>query len=271
MGILYAEVIGDPIAHSKSPLIHKFWLEKLRMAGDYRATRIAARELPAYLANRCSDPSWRGCSVTAPLKQEAARLALDPTGICSRIGAANAIFRSPLGCGIGANTDIIGVASALGAPGLPWHRACVIGAGGAARAILEYLRASNAAQVSLIVRDVAKAAPVHGLVHSFSACADALAGADLVVNATPLGMGGTDPMPSAVLDALEKTQDQALIFDMVYSPVQTPFLRHAAQLGRRTVDGLAMLIGQAAPAFALFFGRPPPREHDAELRELLAG
>lgn len=270
MGPPYAEVIGNPVAHSKSPLVHRFWLEKLGIDGDYRAVRVAEGELRAHLRRRCGDPFWRGCNVTAPLKGAAARLAVDPTGVCARIGAANALFRSPLGCGVGANTDLIGVAEALEALPPSMNRVCLIGAGGAARAVLEVLRVRGGADVSLIVRDLAAGRRLHsGAVFGFDGAAAALAGADCVVNASPLGMSGAPAMPAALLDALAATAGHALVFDMVYAPAETALLARARTLGRRIVDGYAMLIGQAAPAFELFFGAPAPREHDAELRRRL--
>jgi shikimate dehydrogenase len=275
MGIPYAEVIGDPVAHSKSPLIHKFWLEKLGLEGDYRAERVQPSQLRAHLARRRADPFWRGSNVTSPLKARAAALVSDPTGLAARIGAMNAIFRSPLGRSLGANTDMIGIAAALGdAPG-PGHRACVIGAGGAARAALEYLRLRGTSDVRLIVRDLARGRIVHrafaagGTVHALDDSAVALAGAQWLINASPLGMAGRMPMPRAILDAVEGMDRQGIVFDMVYSPVETALLRHARALGREGVDGLDMLIGQAAPAFELFFGAPAPRQCDAELRAVL--
>lgn len=265
MAVPYAEVIGDPIDHSLSPAIHKFWLGKLGRPGDYRASRCTARELEAYLKRRCSDPFWRGCNVSAPLKAEAARLALDPTGICAVIGAANVIFRSPLGCGVGANTDVIGLAVAL-AEAVP-ARAVIIGAGGAARAALTVLRNRHAADVTLLVRDPRRVPATAAL--CLDNAANALDGADCLINATPLGMTGGPPMSGTVLDGLANMAPDALILDMVYAPVETALLRRAREEGRRTVDGLTMLIGQAGPAFELFFGVPAPREHDSELREQL--
>ena len=275
MGTAYAEVIGDPVAHSKSPLIHKFWLEKLGIEADYRAVRCRPDAVERYVRERCADPYWRGCNVTAPLKSEAAAVAVDPTGLCGRIGAANALFRSPLGCAVGANTDLAGIAAALDAPDRPANRVCVIGAGGAARAALEFLRLRATREVSLIVRHVEKARPIHaavaisGVVCGFDDCGAAMAGAEWVINATPLGMEGHPPMPASVLDLLGETMEYGLVSDMVYVPVETPLLRRARELGRRTSDGLAMLMAQAAPAFELFFGRPAPRQHDAELRAML--
>ena len=275
MGRPYAEVIGDPIDHSKSPLIHSFWLEKLGLQGEYRRRRVRRGELAAYLKESCRDPWWRGCSVAAPLKQEAAAAANDPTGVCARIGAANAIFRSPLGCGVGANTDVIGIAEALGAHPAPAASVCIIGAGGAARAVLEFLRVRGIGQLTVIAREPAKgrnllaAANMPDRVESFDQAADALSGAEWVINASPLGQIGMPPMPETILRALDRTRDDAVVFDVVYAPPETELLREARRTGRRTVDGLAMLVGQAATAFELFFGRAAPREHDPELRERL--
>ena len=275
MGVPYAEVIGDPIAHSKSPLIHKFWLRKLGLAGDYRAVRCSANRLPGYLAGRCADPFWRGCNVTAPLKREAISLAADPTDFCARVGAANAIFRSPLGCGVAANTDVLGAAAVLDGIWGSGTRACIIGAGGAARALMHFIEAWPPAAASLVVRDVARGKRVlkdfqiSGGVYPFDACEEALSGADLVINASPLGMTGMPSMPEPVLDRLAETEHEALIIDLVYSPLDTVLLRRARGLGRKTEDGITMLVAQAAPAFELFFGAKAPREHDAELRALL--
>lgn len=275
MGVPYAEVIGDPVAHSKSPLIHKFWLKTLGLEGDYRTHRLRAAALKAHLERRRADPFWRGSNVAAPLKARAAALVSDPTGLSARIGAMNAVFRSPLGRSLGANTDMIGIAAALGDAAAPGQRACVIGAGGAARAALEYLRLRGVSDVRLIVRDIAKGRNVHqafatgGGVHGLDDCGTAIAGAHWLINASPLGMAGRNAMPRAILEALEGMDESGTVFDMVYAPVETALLARAKALGRESVDGLAMLIGQAAPAFALFFGAPAPRDRDAELRAML--
>lgn len=269
MGFPYAEVIGDPVEHSKSPVIHRFWLDKLQLKGDYQAQRLTASELGAFLRSRCADPFWRGCNVTAPLKEAAAGLASDPTGICGRIGATNTIFRSPLGCGVGANTDLIGAAEAIGARAGE-GKICLIGAGGAARPVLQLL---SGEEVVVIARNLAKAEAVAkrfgAAFCAFEDAGYAIEGATCVINATPLGMAGMEPMPPRMIAALAATDHRAIVFDMVYAPLETPFLAEARRLGRPTADGLTMLIGQAAPAFEIFFGAPAPREHDAELRELL--
>lgn len=269
----YAEVIGDPIAHSNSPAIHRFWLDKLGIDGDYRAARIGAGEVRTYLSKRKNDPDWRGCNVTAPCKQAVmAHLdAVDPA--VRQIGAVNAIVASA-GRLRGTNTDVDGIAAALDVTEMPGDQVCVIGAGGAARALLHVLRERHT-MVSIIARDVERARLLQrefatsGIVCTFEDSARALAGADVVINATPLGMDGQAPMPQPVLDGLCEIEEHGLVFDMIYAPVETGLLRHAKELGRRTADGLTMLIGQAAPAFGSFFGRPAPRQHDDELRALL--
>lgn len=275
MNVPYAEVIGDPVAHSKSPLIHKFWLQKLGIAADYRATRVAPRELAAFLKQRRADLYWRGCNVTAPHKREAARLVGDPIGACAWLGAVNTIVRTPLGCEIGSNTDVQGIADAVGGLNLEGGRACLIGAGGAARAALCFLQ-SRSAHVAIVARDRRKGDALADKfagdteVHDFDNAAAAMRDASLIVNATPLGMTGQVSMSPNVLEGLAAARPGAAVLDMVYAPVETALLRAARERGLVAIDGLAMLIGQAAPAFEIFFGRPAPREYDSELRELLA-
>lgn len=272
MAVPYAEVIGDPIAHSKSPLIHKFWLEKLRLPGDYRATRVTTDELPSYLESRRSDPDWRGCSVTIPHKEAISPLLHE----CRMWGveAANCVV-SEQGRLIGHNTDVDGVAKALVGGVETWAPICVIGAGGAARAAIAELDLRAVYQFNLIVRDPAKGRRVverygeDGRIFGFEGAAEAMSGCVGLINASPLGMDGFDPMPEAILDSLPSLEPKAFVFDMVYAPVETRLLRRAAALGLTPIDGLTMLIGQAEEAFALFFGQPPPDGYDAELREFL--
>ena len=271
----YAEVIGDPIAHSKSPLIHRFWLDKIGHAAEYRATRVTARQLPQYLGQRRADPYWRGCSVTAPLKRLAAAAIGDPTGVCASLGAVNCVVRTPLGCTISANTDIAGLVEALAGVSVAGGKACIIGAGGAAWTALCYLVQHRVDEIAVIARDAAKAGTMRQIlarppafeVHGLADAALAMRGAGLVINASPLGMTGAPGMPQPLLDALPAG---ATLLDMVYAPVETELLAAARAKGMTAIDGLAMLVGQAAPAFELFFGAPAPRQYDAELRALLA-
>jgi shikimate dehydrogenase len=272
----YAEVIGDPIAHSKSPLIHRFWLDALGLEADYRLAHVRPEELADYIGGRSEDPDWMGCNVTIPHKQAVMPLLNMLQRQASRVGAVNCVYRMQ-GRLVGENSDVDGILEALGAngDGRSFGSACLIGAGGAARAAVHALETAGAREVRVIVRDSVKG---QALLDSFGvrgrACpvedaALAMAGANVVINASPLGMIGAAEQPEPVLAALAATAPGALVFDMVYAPLETALLRRAQALGRETADGLTMLIGQAAVAFRLFFGEPAPREHDAQLRALL--
>jgi shikimate dehydrogenase len=269
MTVPYAEVIGDPISHSKSPLIHKFWLGKLAIEADYRAVRVTVDDLPAYLAARRQDPDWRGCNVTLPHKAAVVPL-VDELRTWGSV-PVNCIV-SEEGRLIGHNTDMTGVSRAL-TEGTE-EPICLIGAGGAAQAAIAALDILSAYQFNLIARDAAKAAPLaepygeYGRVFGFDAAAEAVRGCEGLINASPLGMDGFEPIPETILTSLHLLRADAFVFDMVYAPIETELLRRAAALGLKTVDGLTMLIGQAEHAFELFFGQPPPA-HQAELRRLL--
>jgi shikimate dehydrogenase len=279
----YAEVIGDPIAQSKSPAIHGFWLNRLGLAGDYRACHIRPAELADYLRQRAADPTWRGCNVTMPHKQTVmARLdRIDP--LAARVGAVNTVVREDDGSLSGFNTDVAGFLEPL----QPWlarqhlfRMARVLGAGGAARAIVAALAERNVTIV-LAARDRAKAEALlveldpagehHAvdLAHFADAtdfAFDDRAGCfDLIVNASPLGMAGQPPLAFDISHA----PPGSVVYDIVTHPLDTVLLQDAREAGFRTIDGLAMLIGQAAAAFEKFFGQAPPREADAELRSLL--
>jgi shikimate dehydrogenase len=241
----YAEVIGDPIAHSKSPAIHNFWLESLGIEAAYLATLVT--DLKGYFRARRGDPDWRGCNVTAPHKQAVISF-LDHA---SPIGAVNCVVRDGDRL-IGLNTDVDGVNEALA--GADLGKVVLIGAGGAAKAARAAL--AHARDIVSITRQNIENVEL-------------VAGATLIVNATPFGMAHAAPMPEALLAALPSATPGATVFDMVYQPLDTAFLQAARAAGLRSVDGLHMLIGQARQAFRLFFGAEPPAEHDAELRALL--
>lgn len=264
----YAEVIGDPIAHSKSPLIHGFWLEKLGIAADYRATRVAPGDLASFFAARADDPAWRGCNVTVPHKVAALDHVPDPGGLRTSIGAINTVFRDDGGALVGTNTDAAGFVSPIAGLDLTGRPVAVVGAGGAARAVLFALARLGVGRVTLLNRTPLKGA---ALLAQFGLKGDALPltarlpAAALLVNTSALGMTGQPPLD---LD-LSPLPDDAVVYDIVYAPLETPLLAAAAARGLDTVDGLEMLIGQAALAFELFFGAAPPRDHDEELRERL--
>lgn len=264
----FAEVIGDPIAQSKSPVIHKHWLEQLGIEDDYVRTRVAADELTDFLDRRRADPDWRGCNVTIPHKETVISLLDRLDAGADAIGAVNCVVPRDGGLA-GYNTDIDGVAAALDSTPLEGRKAVVIGAGGGARAVVAYL-GRHQADVVVLARNPAKAQDLRSLAElellPLDSAERAFEGAAAIVNATSLGMIGADQMPEPLLDAVRSNAAYALLFDLVATPLQTPFL----SCGDRIVDGLTMLIGQARRAFELFFGRTPPQS-DEELRRLLTG
>ncbi len=176
---------------------------------------------------------------------------------------------------VGSNTDVDGLREAIAVNDEPTRKVVVIGAGGAARAAFSIF-SSGRTPVHVIARNAEKARAVldefdeiAAHLHDFGEVGSVLREADLVINASQLGMAGQPPMPAAILEGIATTAADALIFDMVYAPLETALLATAREERRLAVDGLTMLIGQAETSFVRFFGQLAPREHDAELRALL--
>ena len=267
-GIPFAEVIGDPIAHSKSPIIHRFWLQALGIAGDYVATQVAPGALAAHFRLRRDDPDWMGSNVTVPHKQAVFDVVDDRAGLRKTLGALNCVFGDADGGLVGTNTDAGGFLEPLETVPLEGRTALVIGGGGAARAVLLALASRDIGRVTIMNRtpDTGRA-----LLDQFGLTGDVLPmGAplppvDLLVNASVLGMVGQPPL---VVD-LTPLPAGAIVYDVVYAPLETALLAAARARGLTVIDGLAMLIGQAALAFEIFFEAHAPRERDAELRALL--
>jgi shikimate dehydrogenase len=281
--VIYAEVIGDPIAQSKSPAIHTFWLGKLGIEAGYRAAHVNAENLTDYLRARGADEVWRGCNVTMPHKQAVMPHLARLHPLAERIGAVNTIVREADGSLTGYNTDVAGFLEPL----RPWleqrhlfRMARVLGTGGAARAIVAALVDANVVLV-LAGRDRAKARTLldeldpggehhaadltHFADPSDFAFDDREGCFDLIVNASPLGMAGQPPL---AFD-LSHAPPGSVVYDIVTHPADTPLLQAARAAGLRTIDGLSMLIGQAAVAFEKFFGVPAPRAARRRARALL--
>ncbi|MGB7373548.1 shikimate dehydrogenase [Pontixanthobacter sp.] len=279
----YAHVIGDPVAHSRSPHIHRFWLERLGIAGGYSAHRVKMGELADYLASFRIDADWLGCNVTMPHKQAVIPLldAVDP--VAKAVGAVNTVIRQRDGRLKGYNTDVAGFLEPLTSELAKAHlfrMARILGTGGAARAVMAGL-AQNGVVLVLAGRNVNKAKQLiadlapQGQHHAVSLSHfadptdfpfdDRKNCLDIIVNASPLGMRG---QPELDFD-FSHAPPGSIVYDIVTDPVETRFLKNARAAGFQTVDGYAMLIGQAAAAFTYFFGERPPRHHDAELRDRL--
>ena len=289
MNRAYAEVIGDPIVQSKSPAIHGFWLKETGIDAEYRAEHVTSDNLGEYLASRRKDQGWRGCNVTMPHKQTVIPHLdrLDPPA--ARIGAVNTIIPEG-GALVGYNTDASGFLEPLRPILAETHlfrMARVLGTGGAARAIVSAL-AEQGMVIVLAGRDLAKARELldqlappsegsaieHHVVDiaAFASPTDFAFDEreyclDLIVNASSLGMVGQPPLDFDWSHA----PPRSVVYDIVTSPLETAFLQAGRRAGFRTVDGLAMLIGQADHAFRRFFSVEPPRHADGALRAKLAG
>lgn len=264
-----AFVIGHPISHSRSPLIHRYWLKEFGIPADYEAIDVAPEALEKFFA-RLRDGAFAGGNVTLPLKERAFALCDDVSEGARRIGAVNTLVLEPGEKGNqvhGRNTDLYGFLANLDnrAPG--WDsdigEAIVLGAGGASRAIVWALVERGIARLRLLNRTKAKAHelvaaldaefPGRATAHALDEFGDLAPAARLVVNTTSIGMHGTR------FDGLDlgRLPRHALVTDIVYVPLETPLLAEARALGLRTVDGLGMLLHQAVPGFEAWFGARP--------------
>ncbi len=269
-----AAVIGQPIAHSKSPVIHGFWLKQLGLEGVYKRIEVAPDDLDAFMQS-LSASGLRGINVTLPHKQSVIAHCDSLTSVATLVGAVNTIVVQPDGRLLGQNTDITGIRLPLSFQDWTGKTAVVIGNGGAARAALHSFRMMGVGKVRAMARQVSDLALLmkefgfdpsgaFGMWQSD----EALANADLLINATSLGMAG---QPQLDLDLGSLHQD-AIVFDIVYSSKETRLVETARAAGYRTIDGLDMLVAQATEGFELFFGARPPLDDNsqAELRKLMA-
>ena len=261
-----AFVIGHPIAHSRSPVIHRHWLERYGIRGDYRAIDVAPDDLRTWLG-ALEPTTVPGGNVTVPHKEAVhAWLGSERIDAAARaVGAVNTLWYED-GALRGGNTDGIGLTADLDARASGWReagRAVVVGAGGASRAIVHALKQAGL-EVSVANRTAARAerlADEFGLARGagLEALPGLLADAGLIVNTASLGMegtqGGTGDLP-AHLDP-RRLPEGAIAYDIVYVPMRTPFLTAAEKAGCRAVDGLGMLLHQAVPGFERWFGVRP--------------
>ncbi|MGJ4858398.1 shikimate dehydrogenase [Labrys sp. KB_33_2] len=266
-----AFVVGYPISHSRSPLIHGFWLKELGIQGSYERIAVEPAAFQAF-ATTLADRGFTGGNVTVPHKEAAFRLASVDDPVARDLEAVNTLWFED-GVLKGMNTDVAGFLANLDQEAPGWsdnlRRAVVLGAGGASRAILYGLIQRGAAEILLINRTLERA---EALARHFGSKVKALAwdqaetaleGADLLVNTTSLGMKGQPPLD---LD-LSHLPKSALVTDIVYVPLETPLLAAARRFGLATVDGLGMLLHQAVPGFEHWFGARP--EVTPQLRALV--
>ncbi len=257
-----AGVMGWPVGHSRSPLIHNHWIAQYGLVGAYVLLPVAPEKLEQAL-RALPALGFAGCNLTIPHKVAALACIdhLDP--VAARIGAVNTIVVHEDGSLMGRNTDGFGFIQSLLDAQPTWRATigpvCIVGAGGAARAAIVSLIEHGATEIRLVNRSAAKA---HDMAQEFGAVVraiawedrhDALNGVALLVNTTNQGMQG-----QAALDlCLDQLPASALVSDVIYAPLQTPLLAAAKARGNTTVNGLGMLLHQARPAFQAWFGVRP--------------
>jgi shikimate dehydrogenase len=264
-------VIGHPIRHSRSPLIHGHWLRHYDIPGDYARIDVLPETLASFILG-LESAGLAGCNCTLPHKEAVLKLCHVVTPAAATIGAVNTIWLQD-GRIHGDNTDVTGFAASLDQEAPRWRdrrgRAMVLGAGGAARAILEALILAGFEEIFIVNRTIDRAS---ALAAAFGARVFPLApermdamlpGIDLLVNTTSLGMAGQpdNPVETALLP------DHATVSDIVYVPLETPLVRAARARGLAALGGLGMLLHQAVPGFEHWFGLRP--EVTPELRKLI--
>jgi len=269
---IMAGVMGWPVAHSRSPLIHNHWIKKYQLSGAYGRFPVEPKNLEAAIRG-LSALGLAGCNITIPHKVEAMQYMdwVDPHA--QKIGAINTVVVQANGTRHGYNNDGFGYLQSLKEAHAQWRAdtgpVVVLGAGGAARAILVALLQEGATEIRLLNRTLDKA---QALAQEFGTSIqalpwsqrhEALAQAALLINTTNQGMHGT-PALDLTLDELPTT---ALVSDIIYTPLVTPLLEQARQRGNTTVNGLGMLIHQARPAFEAWFGIKPAAT--SEISDLL--
>ena len=267
---LMAGVMGWPVMHSRSPLMHNYWMAQQGLVGTYVPLAIKPGTLAAAL--RALHPlGFSGCNLTIPLKQEAMTIVDEVDDVAAKIGAISCVVVRSDGSLFGTNNDWLGFIGNLKEDGPDWRAdagpVAVIGAGGGGRAVCYALLREGASEIRLVNRTFEKAAAIASefggpiQVLPWDRRHDALEGVAMVVNATSQGMVGQPPLDLS----LDKLPQQALAADIIYTPLETPFLAAARQRGNRTLNGLGMLLHQGPPAWKLWFGIEPMVT--AELRE----
>jgi shikimate dehydrogenase len=270
-----AGIMGWPVAHSRSPALHGFWLERAGIDGAYVPLPVKPEDIEKAL-RALPLLGFRGCNLTIPHKEMALAVIDQVEPLGRRIGAVNTIVVMPDGSLEGRNTDAFGFRENLRQTAPEWHAdaapAVVLGAGGSARAVVAALQDAGGRDIRLVNRTTARAealardldsAATRITVHGWPDRERVLDGAGLLVNTTPLGMTGQPPLD---ID-LRTLPSAAPVADLVYVPLETPLLAAARARGHRGVDGLGMLLHQGRPGFEAWFGVPV--EVTPELRTAL--
>jgi shikimate dehydrogenase len=254
-------IIGHPVAHSRSPLIHGHWLAEYGLTGSYERVDVPPTEVPAFIA-RLRAGEFVGGNVTVPNKEIVLPLLDEASATARAMGAANTLWMED-GRLHGDNTDAYGFLAHLDACVPGWaertRTALILGAGGAARAVIHGLAERGVGRILLVNRsperavELAAAFPDVVEAHDWQDVASLVGGSDLIVNTTSLGMHGQPPLE---ID-LSALRPGTIVDDIVYVPLETPLLAEARRRGGIPVDGLGMLLHQAVPGFERWFGVRP--------------
>ena len=280
-------VIGSPIKHSLSPVIHNYWLKKYDIEGSYEAVEVSPENLKDFLLN-LPESDYLGCNITVPHKEKAweiisnSEIFEDSDSVASQVAkfmkAINTVTINENGRLVVTNTDFLGFARNLieHAPEFDYNNSIclIIGAGGAARAVAFALASMNVSHMVITNRTIEKSFEIKDLITEkfefpedkfdvveWKNRIDLVKHCNLIVNTTSLGMVGKDELDLS----LENLQDNSLVTDIVYNPLETKLLKSAADKGAKAIDGLGMLLHQAAPGFEAWFDKAP--EVDKNLRE----
>ncbi len=256
-----AFVIGSPIGHSRSPLIHTHWLKTFGISGTYTAIEVKEADLERFVTDLKRNGEFQGGNVTIPHKERICVLADELDELAEELGASNTLWMEE-GKLKATNTDGYGFTANLDDRASGWDRAShavILGAGGASRAVIQAVRNRGISEIHVVNRTLARAQEladrfgpkVHA--HPLGALDEVMQRAGLFINTTSLGMDGEGSLDIdfTVMD------EQAVVTDIVYIPLETPTLIQARQQGFMTVDGLGMLLHQAVPGFEKWFGRRP--------------
>ena len=269
MTVRAACIIGWPVEHSRSPLIHNYWLKTYGIAGEYRREAVPPNEFEAFVQSLAAR-DYVGANVTVPHKEKALAFSL-PDEHAKAVGAANTLWIAG-GFLHATNTDVEGFLNNLDACAPQWDRglgnAVVLGAGGAAHAVVYALLTRGVERIAVVNRSAHRAEVLRQRflerlqVAPWDQLNDLLGDAALFVNTTTLGMAGQPELEADI----GRLPSHAIVADLVYVPLVTPLIDAAKAKGLRTADGLGMLLHQAVRGFELWFGRKP--EVTAELRAL---
>lgn len=255
-----AFVTGHPIAHSRSPKIHRHWLEEYGIDGSYQAIDVRPEDFAAFLKS-LDENGYRGGNVTIPHKEAAFALVERRDEAAEAIGAVNTLWLED-GVLWGGNTDALGFAGNLDEHAPGWAAngpAVVLGAGGASRAVIYALKDRGLNDIRIVNRTLARAEELADRfgagvsAHGAGAVGELLSDAGLLINTTALGMHGNETLAADPAGL----PGHAIVTDIVYVPLETPLLAAARARGLKTVDGLGMLLHQAVPGFERWFGKRP--------------